>query len=357
MSETALYNGIVGEVPTKNLYLGDADTLASITTGDYTIAVGGGAGKSITSGSRDVLLGSYAGYYHTTESDILIIDNEQRADKAAEIANALIYGYFENHASGPSLNINGTLIATDVIQAPDFAKTGWPVVPDVTLSFNNGTRTFTVTDGGTAFYYVDGVKYTLGGNKTVIIDDTEGLWYIYFVGDTLTASQSIWSFSAEDKALVGYLYWDATNNVEIYLGYELHTFHMDGLTHARLHYAGGAMWETGLLVSDAGSEIVNVSAGDFWDEDVNIPIIDGAGAGLFEQVLTPAELPIYYRDGASNWRLYETADKANPTDIGFVDVGDDLKYNKLNGTWANATVTTGKYVAYWVVAIDDQGRS
>lgn len=245
-----------------------------------------------------------------------------------------------------------------VVQAADFAKTGWPTTPDITLSFvggaGAGARTFTVTDGGSAFYYIDGVKYTLGGNKTVVIDDTEGLWYIYFVGDTLTASQTIWSFRNEDKALVAYLYWDATNKKEIYLGWEPHNFHMDGSTHARLHYAGGARWETGLLVSDAGSEVVNVSAGDFWDEDLNIPITDGAGSGLFEQVLSPAELPIYYRDGASAWRIYETADKANAPDVGYVDGSNDLKYNKLNGTWANATVTTGKYVAYWVVATDDQ---
>lgn len=246
------------------------------------------------------------------------------------------------------------LINAGIIQAGDFAKTGWPVTSGVTLSFVNGTRIFTVTDGGSAYYYIDGVKYVLGGNKTVTIDDTEGLWYIYFVGATLTASQAIWSFRDEDKALVSILYWDATNNEEIFLGHELHSFHMDGSTHARLHYAGGARWETGLLVSDAGSELINVSAGDIWDEDLNIPVTDGAGAGLFEQVLSPAELPIYYRDGASDWRIYETADKANATDAGYIDGSNDLKYNKLNGTWANATVTTGKYVAYWAIATNDQ---
>jgi len=244
------------------------------------------------------------------------------------------------------------LISTGVIRASDFAKTGWPIVTGATFSFSYPT--FTVTDGGSAYYYIDGVKYTLSGNKTVNITDTEGLWYIYFNGATLTASQTIWSFRDEDKALVAYLHWDATNNKEIFLGWEAHTFYMDGHTHARLHYAGGARWETGLLVSDAGSETVNVAAGNMWDEDLKLSITDGAGAALFEQVLSPAELPIYYLDGASNWRIYETTDKANATDAGYVDGSNDLKYNKLNGTWANATVGLNNYVAYYVVATNEQ---
>jgi len=129
---------------------------------------------------------------------------------------------------------------------------------------------------------------------------------------------------------------------------------MDGSTHARMHYAGGARWETGLLVTDAGSEIVNVAAGDIWDEDLNLAITDGAGAALFEQVLSPAELPIYYLDGASLWRIYETGEKSNATDVGYVDGADDLKYNKLNGTWANADVGLNNYVAYYVVATNEQ---
>jgi hypothetical protein len=244
------------------------------------------------------------------------------------------------------------LVSTGVIQAPDFAKTGWPTTQGVTLSFSYPT--FTVTDGGSAYYYIDGVKYTLSGNKTVDITDTEGLWYIYFDGATLTASQTIWSLTAENKALVAMLYWDATNNECIFIGYELHTFHMSGATHARLHYAGGARWETGLLVTDTGSETVNVSAGDIWDEDLNIAITDGAGSSLFEQVLSPAELPIYYLDGASNWRIYETTDKANATDVGYVDGSNNLHYNKLNGTWASTVVSAAKHVAYFVVATNEQ---
>ncbi len=231
--------------------------------------------------------------------------------------------------------------------------TGWPTTPGVTLSFVDGTRTFTVTDGGSAFYYVKGVRYILGGNKTVVIDDTEGEWYIYFVGTTLTASQVMWDIAANDVAYVSILYWDATNNKQIILGYELHDYLMAGSTHERFHSGGGAAFNTGLGVSDAGSEDVNIAAGEIHDEDIDIVITDGAGGGLFEQVLSPAEYPIYHLDGASNWRVLETTDKKTATDIGYIDGSNDLKYNKLNGTWALATAGNNNYIAMWIVATND----
>jgi hypothetical protein len=232
---------------------------------------------------------------------------------------------------------------------------GWPASPGVTLSFDNGTRTFTVTDGGSAYYYNEGVTYTLAGNHTVVITDTEGLWYIYFVGDTLTASQTPWVLADGDKVMVAVLYWDATNNEEILLGYELHGYDMPAATHARFHHGGGSAWESGLLVSDAGAEDVNVSAGEFHDEDIEIDITDGAGGGLFEQVLSPAELPIYYRDGATAWRVFDTGDKSNATDLGYVTGGNDLQWNELNGgVYQLTNVTAGRHIAMFVIATNDQ---
>jgi len=321
----------------QDIHTGATPTFAGLTisaNGDITLS---GTGH-ITSGSEGFIVGTL------TISDGSIDDTD----------GSIAFG--DTNFTGVGTIDSGIIRSTDVVQATDFAKTGWPAASGVTFSFDNGTLTFTVTDGGSAYYYINGIKYILGGNKTVVIDDTEGLWYIYFDGATLTASQTIWSFRTEDKALVAYLYWDATNKKKILLGWEPHTFHMSGSIHARLHHAGGAKWEAGLLVSDAGSELINVSAGDIWDEDLNISITDGAGAGLFEQVLSPAELPVYYRDGASAWRIYETTDKAIATDAGYVDGSNDLKYNKLNGTWANATVGLNNYVAYYVIATNEQTK-
>ncbi|MCP4900040.1 MAG: hypothetical protein GY906_23980 [bacterium] len=251
--------------------------------------------------------------------------------------------------------VDGTRTMTETRSAGGFIKTGWPKVPGVTLAFDDGNMRLTVTDGGSAHYYINGVKYTLGGNKTVDITDTEGIWFLYFSGATLTASQTPWAITDDDKALVAYVYWDATNNKALFLGNELHGYVMDAATHSYLHHTGGAQWDDGLAVSDAGSEDINVSAGDLHDEDLEVDISDGAGAGTFEQVLSPAEIPVLYRDGASNWRIYDVGDKKTATDAGYVDGGNDLHYNKLNGTWASTAVSgPNKYVAYWVVALNAQ---
>lgn len=247
-----------------------------------------------------------------------------------------------------ALNVEGTNL---------IPYTGWPVTPGVTISFVGGeTRTLTVTDGGSAFYYCEGVKYILGENKTVQLPtSTEGLWYVYFDGATLTASQTIWSFSAEDKVLVSIVYWDATNlKVLDSPMYELHNYKMDGATHSRLHYGGGAEWEEGLAVSDAGSETINVTAGKLRDEDIIVTITDGDGGALWEQILSPARLPIYYRDGASAWRIYDIGDKKTTTDVGYVDVSNNLKYNLLDGTWGIATVAAPNHVAMWAVSTNNQ---
>ena len=95
-------------------------------------------------------------------------------------------------------------------------KTGFSNTPGVTLSFDNGTRTFTITPTGNTFeYWIEGIKFTKSSAETVVITDTEGLWYIYYIGTVLTASQTPWDNRDIDKVFVAMIHWDATNNVAI----------------------------------------------------------------------------------------------------------------------------------------------
>lgn len=104
-----------------------AHTGEGLTEGSYNAMVGGFAGRGITVGNlnalfgaytgyslvtsdgSNVMLGAYAGYWQTSKSNILIIDNQQRTNEADEIANAFIYGDF----STPLLTINGALTIKD----------------------------------------------------------------------------------------------------------------------------------------------------------------------------------------------------------------------------------------------------
>ena len=298
-----------------------------------------------------------------SEIEVGVASLQQEIDALTVASTQYSRGWFQQlHVKGNAQFLKpetGGFLTLDsdnyLYSVPDFHFTGWPDTPGVTIAFDNATRTLTVTDGGAAYYYIQGVRYDLDGNHTVQITDTEGEWYFYFDGATLTASQTIWHFSAEDAALVAIIYWDATNNKEILLGYELHNYIMDGATHERMHYGGGAAFDTGLFTSDAGGGTINVTAGTFYDEDIRVDITDGAGGTLWEQVLSPAELPVYYRDGAAAWRIYETAAKAAATDVPYVDGANDAHYNRLNaGVWNSQLLGVNKYAAYWVCATSDQ---
>lgn len=236
----------------------------------------------------------------------------------------------------------------------DFGKNGWELDLDetnITLAMTDGTRTFTITPVVSTPYYVAGVKYVLSSAATVIIDDTEGIWYIYFVGSTLTASQTPWNIEDMDKAFVAIVYWDATNNATISLQWELHSYVMDPATHHNIHESVGTRYASGLAVTDAGADLLNVTAGSIFDEDREIDITDGAGGSLWEQVLSPAELPLWYRDGAGgDWR------KIAATTRPVIIQGNVLQLNELNGAWALANVTNNKYIVYWILATGEQSE-
>ena len=252
------------------------------------------------------------------------------------------------------LSVHDELLGLEDDDHPQYPlKTGWGLGLDetnVTISMNDGTRTFTLTAVLALGYWIQGIHYDIkkGGTDTVVIDDTEGIWFIYYVANVLTASQTPWDIAASDKTMVAVVYWDATNNASITVGWEFHSWVMDPATHEENHHTLGTRFRSGLAVADAGGELLDVTAGIIYDEDIKIDIADGAGSTLFEQVLSPAELPLLYRDGANgDWR--KIAATTSPV---IVQAGA-LKLNKLNGVWALVSVTALRYICYWILATDD----
>lgn len=237
--------------------------------------------------------------------------------------------------------------------APGTSLTGWGISldeTDVTIAMNDGTRTFTITRVvGSLQYFIQGESYSLPASDTVVIDDTEGLWFIYYVGTTLTASQTPWDIAVADKAMVALVYWDATNNATITLGWEFHTWVMDPATHEENHYTFGTRFREGLAVSDNGDDTVDVTTGIVYDEDIKVDITDGIGGTLFEQDLSPAKLPLLYRDGANgDWRKFAAA-----TTVPVIVSANVLQLNELNGVWALTNVTNNKFICYWILATTD----
>ncbi len=230
-----------------------------------------------------------------------------------------------------------------------YDKTGWDesVFSEVTLTFTDGTRTVAIAPtGASASYYIGGIKYTFTVEQTVVIDDTEGLWYIYFDGSTLTASQTPWTYD-DTQCMVMSLYWDAANKINIGWESELHSWILQERLHNYLHDTFGTRYDSGLGVAEATTSTVNVAIGRLFDEDVLINITDEVGSGWWDQILSPLTAPIYYREGAGLWRKI-----AASTSLCYLDTNIP-QVNILSGTWQWAVVGTNKYFAYWVVASGD----
>ena len=236
-------------------------------------------------------------------------------------------------------------------------KTGWTYDAKDTLSFSfdSTAMIFTLSDsGGSHEFWVQGVKYTKTGDQSVAITDTEGLWYInYNNSGVLTASQTLWVLSAEDSALVATLYWDTDNQEAIFIGLELHSYSMPSITHYHLHETVGTLYESGLGVTDNANGTLDIVAGELHDEDIVINITDNIGSGFWDQILSPAELPIYYKDGASgNWRkVYNTT---SLTYFAYQDVSDNPYWNQFTGgAWQLTPSSNNSNTAWWILATNN----
>jgi hypothetical protein len=108
------------------MILGATNGVPASQTGNFVTAVGDKAGKALTSGASNVLfgynsgallssggsnifLGANAGNRQTTNSNLLIIDNQDRTSVALEATNALIYGVFNATPANQTLTVNGAL--------------------------------------------------------------------------------------------------------------------------------------------------------------------------------------------------------------------------------------------------------
>jgi hypothetical protein len=236
-------------------------------------------------------------------------------------------------------------------------RTGWnlDVATEVTMAWNDGTRTLSLTPTGASYsFWVEGTEYTEAVGDSVVINDTEGLWYIYYnnVG-TLTASQVPWNIRDNDKAFVSVLYWDATNNVAIggSSRWEMHSWGMAAGTHSWAHRTIGTRWQSGLAVSENPADQLEVTAGIVRDEELYINVTDGAGAGLFEQDLSPLQAYKIYKLGAAgDWR-HGGAFGVVPV---ILDGANDVVWNEWTGAvWQLTAAGANQYCAYWVISTPD----
>ena len=106
-----------------------------ILTGTSNIAIGRNTLTTLSTGSTNIAIGHYAGSKHTGSST-LIIDNQQRADVATELTNAILYGVMAAAPANQTLRINAEILGSVGAKIGDGGTTNYIQVAadgDITL--------------------------------------------------------------------------------------------------------------------------------------------------------------------------------------------------------------------------------
>ncbi len=325
---------------------------------------GAGAGRTITADSGAVQInasGAHAlgidGYMSLTET----------TDPSALVNIGMVYAkddgyertelfYMDNYGNPVQISTEGFLVGYNISTSDTGEPSGFPNVTSTDMSFVNGSREFIIAPTSSSFYYFNqGRKIVKNSSESVILDNTNGAWYIYYDStNTLTANQSAWSLKTDVPVAI--VYWSVLDSYGA-IGEERHGVIMSNATHEYLHDTMGARFISGLdltgytidTVTDDAVQ-VGVSNGQYADEDLEHTIADGYTENYFEQpLIKPAQIPIYHRVGVDGvWRR----DSPNNYIVKNFSGGDDLvAFNEFTGgAWQQTELGSLNYTAYWIVA-------
>lgn len=250
-------------------------------------------------------------------------------------------GFVKKAAAGGISLVSTVLVseisnfASEVLVAVGAAvkePTGFKDITKSALTFDNGTRTLTISPVGDPNFtvFVQGVTYVKTA-QSFQISATEGPHFVYFDASGVLAEVLAFDVSlVKEFALIACIWWDATNNQAILLGDERHGSTMDGDTHYNLHTNLGAQYTSGFALSgftigtgsvDANAQF-SVDAGIFSDEDI-----------IFSHTAT-SSIPIFYRLG-TNWR------RKTATTFPFIESGTAGFTGAAGGRPAYNRITTG----------------
>jgi hypothetical protein len=230
---------------------------------------------------------------------------------------------------------------------------------EVTESFNNTTRTLTLTpaiEGGFVFYS-GGKRFVKTVAESVSIADTSGVHYIFYNDlGVLTADMTFNAKFIVDYAMVAIIAWEAVAGKQIYFGREhLHTTKMGGYTHLQAHLTDGFKLESGGLIQDYvvdgdGSLDTScqfgISATNIWDEDAGFNFSARSNDDL---------LPIFYREGAGgtfNWKIKEDSNFPVILTTGVPSFNEKSDLD----VWSLTPVTDEFYYLIHIASLNDSDR-
>jgi len=242
-----------------------------------------------------------------------------------------------------------TLLDEKAIKQKNDPNGFWNASTEISLSWNETTRTLTVNKIGAEFsFFIRGDKYTKTVSETITIPNTTGSYFIYYdLVSGVPTLQYQTSFSSDlilQKCYVAFVYWNSTQSISVPdLQIETHGSSMSGDDHLYNHTTTGTAFVSGLALSldttgtgstDNQARFIGAS-GVIADEDLQHTITAKNITDNF---------PIIYRVG-NEWRANKTSN--------FVTIkGTNLPYYNQNnaGTWQLTEMTNNKYGVIYIFA-------
>ena len=220
---------------------------------------------------------------------------------------------------------------------------------DSTLSFDDPTRTLTVTATGADFpIYVQGRRF-VKTSENVVINDLEGLHLIYYdASGILRSADPGWEATAEtffrQNAFVSLVYWkpgiNPSSGSKIYFAEERHGVVMPSDTHFYNHVNFGTQYGSGgalnsILADENGSLDTHVQfgceAGVIYDEDLTITL---------SSRLSTANIPVYSKEGATGTWVINREDNIPVLTAG----SGRAAYNQFTaGNWVQTEVANNDF--------------
>ena len=227
------------------------------------------------------------------------------------------------------------------------------------ISFNNTTRTFTITPTSASYViYTKGTRRVITDTRTVTIPNTTGLYYIYFDPEGVLQYNTTF-FDWPNDCMTAYVYWNADAGNAPFVADERHGITLDWQTHEYLHRTRGAAFANGftasnyILLGDGSLDThlqLNIANGTFFDEDLQVDIVhsETPAPNTWEQHLQgPAKIPMFYRTDDA-WRIDA------PTDFPIKQGTARPRFNSLSGsTWSVADIDNNKYGVTFILATNN----
>jgi hypothetical protein len=230
---------------------------------------------------------------------------------------------------------------------------------DSVISFNEGTRTFSIAPASTSYtVWCAGKRFVKTGTETVQIPDTSGLYYIYFSSSGVLSYRTSY-FVWDTDAPTAYIYWNEVDNKAYFFADERHGVTLDWATHEYLHRTRGASIASGFGVanysidgngsSDTHAKF-DLAGGTFFDEDLQVDIVhsNAPTANTWEQILEGnAEIPVFYRTN-NHWK------KDTATEFAFKQGTFRPQYNLFTSpNWSTVDIANNKFAISWIIATNN----